>query len=206
MIDLTGKKFTRLHVVKQLGKDGGGNIAWLCLCDCGRTKSVLGRNLKSGATKSCGCLQKQKVINKLTKHGQSPGHNSSKIYRVWTSMFQRCTNPNNGGYNDYGGRGISVCVRWFVFENFFLDMGAVPLGHSIDRIDNNKGYCKENCRWATRKQQMRNMRRNRLISFNGKTQCLSAWAEELNISSTALAYRLRNPSWSREKALTFCKK
>lgn len=206
MIDLVGKKFARLLVVGQASRGSCGDIAWLCLCDCGMSKNILGRHLKSGATQSCGCLQKQRVAERLTKHGKSPGHHSFKIYRVWTSMLQRCTNPNNGGYNDYGGRGISVCYRWLMFENFFSDMGEVPSGCQLDRTDNNGDYCPENCGWSTRRQQARNRRTTRLLTYGGRTQCLSAWAEELNITATALSYRLRNPSWSRKKAMTLQKK
>jgi len=206
MIDLVGKKFGRLLVVKQAGKDSGGNFLWSCLCDCGAIKNILGRNLKNGASQSCGCLQRQRVVEKLTKHGRSPKKGAHKIYRIWTSMIQRCTNPNDGGYTTYGARGIKVCDRWSMFENFLADMGEVPEGCQLDRIDNDGDYCLSNCRWVTRKQQARNRSTTHLITHDGRTQCLSDWAKELNITSTALSFRLRNPSWSREKALTLRKK
>lgn len=121
-------------------------------------------------------------------------------------MKQRCCNPNDSMYPDYGGRGIKICDRWYVFENFLADMGEIPAGCQLDRIDNEGNYCLENCRWSTKKQQARNRRTTNMITHNGKTQCLSDWAKELHITSTALFYRLRNPSWSRKKALTLHKK
>lgn len=206
MNNLANKKFGRLIVIELEGRNKWGNLRYLCGCDCGNTKIVLGKHLISGATKSCGCFRKEQIKKKLTKHGKCSIGRSSKIYRAWTSMTQRCTNPSNGGYIDYGARGIKVCDRWSVFENFLTDMGEVPEGCQLDRINNNLGYCKSNCRWATRKQQARNRRTTNLITHNGITQCASDWAKELNITLTALIYRLRNPSWSREKALTLRKK
>jgi len=172
MIDLVGKKFGRLRVIEHAGKDGGGNLLWSCLCDYGVIKNILGRNLKNGATQSFGCLRKQRLTDKLTKHGRSSGCGINKIYRVWTSMIQRCRNPHSSGYATYGVRGIKVCDRLSVFENFLSDMGEVPYGCQIGRIDNNGDYCLSNCRWETRKQQARNRSTTHLITHKGKTQCL----------------------------------
>jgi hypothetical protein len=117
-------------------------------------------------------------------------------------MITRCINPNNERYKDYGGRGITVCDRWLKFENFLEDMGECPPGLTLDRIKNNLGYYHGNCHWTTPKQNNRNKRNNHLITFNGKTQCLSAWAEQLNISRTTLWCRINRYNWSIEKALT----
>ena len=116
-------------------------------------------------------------------------------------MIQRCINPNDKKYPLYGSRGIRVCKQWEKFENFLKDMGECPSGYSIDRTDNNKGYNKENCRWATPKEQARNRRNNHMISYNEKTQCLAAWTEETGIASSLISWRIKN-GWSTEKALT----
>ena len=145
-------------------------------------------------------------IHGNTKHGRSPGHRAHKIYRVWSSMIQRCGNPNDSGYATYGAKGVKVCDRWSVFENFLADMGEIPDGCQIDRIDNDGDYCLSNCRWVTKKQQARNRSTTHLVTHDGRTQCLTDWAKELNITATALLFRLRNPSWSKEKALTLRKK
>lgn len=121
------------------------------------------------------------------KHGLR-GH---PLYGRWLGMIQRCTDPNHNHYHAYGARGISVCERWRHFPNFLEDMGMPAVGMSIDRIDANKGYEPDNCVWATSKEQARNTTRTRLISFNGKTQCLTDWASELGMGRNALADRLK---------------
>ena len=203
MNDLTGQKFGRLVVLRFVGKDKWGQSRWSCVCNCGVEKIVRGNSLKSGATKSCGCLQKEKLIKRLTKHGHSTRTTMSKTYSAWHSIIQRCTNANNMGYQDYGGRGITVCKRWMKFENFLEDMGEPPSAkHSIDRIDNDGNYCKSNCRWATSKQNSRNTRRNRLITYDNKTQCIADWADEFNINYNTLYARIFTYNWTIEKALT----
>ena len=179
--------------------DRGGNYRWLCECNCGTEKIILGSNLKRGHTKSCGCLLRE---GNNTTHGHSKKGKISKTYDSWHSMIQRCTNPNNIAYHDYCGRGITVCKRWLKFENFLEDMGEVPIGYSIDRIDNDGNYCKSNCRWSTRSEQQRNTTRNHMISFRGKTQCLAAWAEEFHINYSTLCSRIFIYGWSIKKALT----
>jgi len=173
----------------------------MCLCDCGKIKSILGYNLKTRKTKSCGCLQKEEFTKRLTKHGHTKTKEKSRTYNVWKSMNQRCVNPNNKSYPYYGGRGIKVCLRWRKFENFFKDMNDAPIGYQIDRINNNANYCKSNCRWSTRKQQQRNKRNNQTRTFRGKTQCLAAWAEEFNVNISTLQTRLQK-GWSIKRTLT----
>ncbi len=193
LIDLVGEKFERLVVVEIVGKNKWGQYKWRCLCDCGEEVVVFGGKLRSGDTKSCGCWN----IDRITKHGRS----RTRVYRTWQNMIQRCLNPLNKSYADYGGRGITICERWMKFENFLEDMGEQPKGLQIDRTDNNKGYCKSNCRWVTRKEQMRNRRNNILITHKGEEKCLSGWAEKLDINYTTLCKRLKL-GWSVEKALT----
>lgn len=166
MFDLIRQKFGRLIVIKQVDNNKRRDSRWLCKCDCGREKIILGFNLKDGNTKSCGCLQKEEFIKRLTKHNYS----KTKIYIVWKSMKQRCSNPNHKSYRYYGGRGITVCKRWLKFENFNRDMGkGWKLGLTIEREDNDGNYCLENCRWATRSEQQRNKRNNHLTSLKENT-------------------------------------
>ena len=122
------------------------------------------------------------------------------LYTRWLMMWQRCTNPNQPRYKDYGGKGIFVCDRWKNFANFLNDMGEAPPETTIERIDNLKGYTPENCIWATRKVQMRNTSRTRLIEFNGKTQCVLDWAKEIGLEESSLRERLAK--WTVEKSLT----
>lgn len=128
-------------------------------------------------------------------------YSRTKTYTVWWSMRRRCENPKQKSYERYGGRGITVCERWQSYENFLEDMGHVPQGKSLDRIDNNGPYSPENCRWATLQEQGRNKRNNRLFTMNGKTQCLAAWSSETGISESLVLFRL-GLGWSVENALT----
>lgn len=159
--DITGQRFGRLVVIKIAGQDKWRSKLWECLCDCGATTIVKGESLKAGSTQSCGCLRKERVLKAITKHGMS----ATLIYHLWQTMHSRCENPNCIGYKNYGGRGIKVCDRWFKFENFFEDMGKKPEGLSLERINNNKGYSPDNCKWATRIEQSHNSR----IQKNNKT-------------------------------------
>ena len=163
-IDLSGRKFGRLLVLLQNGKNKQRAIEWLCLCKCGKQAVVRTDLLTSAHTQSCGCLGAERrnaaAVKALTKHGQS----HTRTHNAWVSMRQRCENPNNDRYADYGGRGIYVCPRWQSFENFLADMGQCPPRMSLDRHpDNNGNYDPINCRWATNKQQCNNTRRNIVI-------------------------------------------
>jgi hypothetical protein len=154
--DLTGQRFGKLTVINHTNERSNRSVMWVCQCDCGNMASVSSKNLSTGTTQSCGCLYEQTRHN----HGKTHGLSYTPEYKVWTAMLQRCYNPKNPGYADYGGRGIFVeDERWFKFINFYADMGPRPsLIHSIDRIDNNKGYCLKNCRWTTDDVQAQNKR------------------------------------------------
>lgn len=195
--DFTGQNFGRLTVLKRMVNNRWSHSCWLCRCDCGNEKTILGYNLTNGTTQSCGCLHKERASAAQRTHGYS----KSKTYGSWVDMIRRCTQPHNKNYQHYGGRGIKVCKRWSKFVNFLEDMGEVPMGYQIDRIDNDQGYCKSNCRWATRKQQARNKQYNHLVTYQEKTLCLSEWAEQTGIAKDTIRHRLKN-GWPVEKALT----
>lgn len=187
-IEMVGLKFDRLTVKKQAGDDGHGHISWLCKCDCGMEVVKTGNYLrcKHNTAKSCGCLHKERASEANLKHGMS----KTLTYATWVKMKGRCLNNKDKNYQYYGGRGIAVCKRWLKFENFFVDMGEKPKGLTIERIQNNLGYFKENCKWATWAEQNRNTRHNRMISFQGKTLCACDWAKELNVVYQTLLARL----------------
>lgn len=158
-VDLTGQKFGRLTVIS-LSERKYSHRHWLCKCGCGNKRSVREGYLKTGRTKSCGCYNREVSSEKNTKHGQS--HQDKKFtteYQAWANMIKRCTNPKANGYEYWGGRGITVCDRWKDFSNFFEDMGKKPTKeHSLDRIDNNKGYSPDNCKWSNKSEQVINRR------------------------------------------------
>ena len=143
------------------------------------------------------------TTNHPIKHGHASRGKLSKEYRTWLNMVQRCTNRKIKEYRHYGGRGITVCERWMIFKNFLEDMGiATSNKHSIDRVDNSKGYEPGNCRWATQQDQMRNMRRNRMITAFGETLPLCAWAEKSGIESAIIRGRIDKYGWSTERAVS----
>ena len=195
-IDLTGRRFDRLAVIRFAGhgKQGKQTVRlWECLCDCGAIKVASYSALTNGNTRSCGCLLREAI----TKHG---GY-KDQVYRVWHAMLERCRNPNNQAWKDYGGRGIRVCDRWHDYSNFIADMGARPEGGTIDRIDVNGDYTPENCRWATQAENANNRRNNRLIEYAGETATLSQWAKRYSLHKGTLRHRLDN-GWPFHLAIT----
>ena len=157
---LTGIRFGRLVVGFRDGSQNGKSV-WMCLCDCGNEMRAVAGNLKSGMTASCGCLQRERTAEASLTHGASRRHQRSNAYDSWGKMIQRCTNPTNKDWRHYGGRGITVCDRWRDFNLFLQDMGERPDGLTLERLDNDQGYCPRNCAWATRKQQANNTRRQK---------------------------------------------
>lgn len=200
MRDLTGKEYGLLTVKKYSHRDSLSRNWWHCLCRCGATRVLMAQTLQR--VKSCGCARAKHIGEAATTHGDSSSWRKVPEYNAWSSMIQRCKNPNNPGYHRYGSRGITVCVRWAKYENFLADMGRRPsTKHSLDRIDNNRGYDKRNCRWATRRTQANNRRDTVHVTFKGKTKTRRGWSEETGLSTKLISQRLLN-GWSPERALT----
>ncbi|MES2367334.1 MAG: hypothetical protein V4563_15770 [Pseudomonadota bacterium] len=171
---------------------------WLCDCVCGASIIVTTANLQSGHAQSCGCLQKESRI----KHGYGGRKNRHSLYHVWDAMVQRCTNPNNKGYANYGGRGITVCSKWLRFEGFVDDMGHLwNPGLLIERVGNDGNYCKENCVFADRDTQNGNKRNTVHITINGVTRPFFVWGKEMgcNYSTARRRYKC---GWPAERLFT----
>lgn len=161
--DISDKTFGRLNVISRVENNKHNQIMWNCICECGNKRVIYGGDLKSGKTKSCGCLNKELIIQRSKTHGLS----SHPIYKIWVDMKDRCDNPNNKGYKYYGQRDIKLSKNWESRNNFFIDMlSSWEEGLTIDRINNNLGYSKENCKWSTDIEQARNTRAN--ISVIGR--------------------------------------
>lgn len=198
---LVGEKFGRLTVISNTGKRKGGKVIWLCRCDCGNLTEVMTCNLnmnKKNSTQSCGCLR----LEKHTKHNLS----HTNLYKILVSIKGRCKNPKNQNYFRYGGRGINLCEQWDGedgYETFYkwaLENGYKE-GLSIDRIDNNKGYFPENCRWVSQKTQMNNQSRNHYVTVDGETHSLKEWSEINNICIGTIEDRIKR-GWSDVDAVS----
>jgi hypothetical protein len=203
-IDISGQRFGRLLVIDMAGVTASRSAVWRCVCDCGRTKNVSGKNLRSGESQSCGCLGKERraagTKRAKTTHGETAGPSNSRTYRIWTNMISRCTNPKFDAYPWYGGRGIAVCERWRTFPNFLADMGRAPEGMTLDRTESSGDYEPGNCRWATKREQANNKRNNRVIEWRGERLTQAQWAERVGLDQKLISARLIK-GWSVEAAL-----
>jgi hypothetical protein len=196
--DIAGQRFARLTALEPVANPGG-KTRWLCRCDCGAECSVATTHLVRGRTRSCGCLASEltaarnrtaemvAAASKPKRYMVTHGMTKSRTYSSWSSMITRCHNPNVEQWPRYGGRGIKVCERWLAFENFLADMGKRPVGMSIDRIDNDRGYEPGNCRWATSSEQARNKSTVKL-TMRTAAEIRAAYAASWSIRHLADSY------------------
>ena len=189
--DLTGMKFGRLYVIEFLFKRNSKPV-WKCKCDCGNFVNAVSQELISGKTKSCGCYRKDYLHYAKTTNGLS----KTRVRSKWKNMMERCYNPSNASYKNYGGRGITVCEEWHILENFakwaYESGFSESCGLTIDRIDVNGNYEPSNCRWADMKMQSRNRRNNRFVSYMGESKTVAEWAELSGVNRATISYRAKN--------------
>lgn len=196
--DLTGQRFGRLFVISFSHTDKNDDAVWNCLCDCGNLYQGIARRLRSGNTRSCGCLCIDVRRALKTKHGLA----RHPLYDTYHAMLMRCYDLRHVAYKNYGGRGITVCDRWREsFANFLEDMGDKPEGYTLDRIDNDCPYTPENCRWATREEQQSNRQGTRLVTYAGQTLTVAQWARVTGVPASAIYHRI-DAGWPIERSLT----
>ena len=192
-IDITGQKFERLTATKLIDMPDKNGAYWECKCDCGKTIITRGNRLRMGDVKSCGCIRK--------KHGMT----GTLLYKKWVSIKYRCNNPHCTDYMNYGGRGIKVCKEWEEsfdsFQKWAYESGYSD-GLTIERIDCDKDYCPENCKWIPMPDQAKNRRMCLMFTYNGKTQNLKQWCDDLGLNYKSTHQRIYKLNWSFEKAIS----
>jgi len=201
---MVGQIFQRLTVTSYAGKRllrqgyEKGAIYWNCQCSCGNTCTVAGSNLKLKKQVSCGCWKDENTVKRSSTHG----HSRHPLYAVWCCMIQRCTNPSDKAYPNYGGRGIGICERWTTFEHFWDDMAATwKQGLWIERKNNDLGYSPENCVWETPLIQSKNKRNNTYVTFQGERKTVTEWAKKIRGNTGLVSYRMLH-GWTPEQAVT----
>lgn len=201
-VDFTGRVFDRLTVLRR-APNHDGRVAWTCHCVCGKECVGLAILLRTGMKRSCGCLHSEVTAARNTKHGAAKRGEVTSEFAIWSGMISRCYDPKTTRYPQYGGRGIAVCDEWRTdFAAFLAHVGPRPSSkHSIDRIDNDRGYEPGNVRWATMKEQCRNRRNNHYITIGTETMALAAWLERMGMSEPSYRYR-KSKGWTDEKVLT----
>lgn len=186
--DYAGYVFGRLTAVSLVERRDAGNHLWRFECVCGEMLDASIKDVRTGHTKSCGCLARDTLRNRNTIHS----HSGSVTYKSWQDMKARCRNPRQRDYPNYGGRGIKVCDRWNEFAFFLADMGIRPVDMTLDRIDPNGNYEPDNCRWATAETQANNKSGTIRVTIDGQTKSLSQWARHFKIEISKASYRYRN--------------
>ena len=198
--DLTGEVFGRLTVIERTNNYKDGSSQWICKCNCGNIKTVIGKNLTSGKIKSCGCYNHYKAKQQFTTHGYS----HTRLHNKWLKIKERCYNQNSRCYKNYGGRGIKICDEWknnfMNFYNWAMENGYQE-GLTIDRINVNGNYEPSNCRFITQKEQQNNRRNNVYITYKNEVKTLSQWADYYNIPYKVLWKRIKL-GWTFEKAIS----
>lgn len=194
--DITGQKFNRLTAIERKYYETEKRYFWVCRCDCGNiVEKVRAHNLKSGNTKSCGCLNSELTTERNTKHGlvKHDAEGKPRLYKIWIDMRRRCNNPNRDDYKNYGGRGISVCDEWNDYAKFkeWAENNGYTDELSIDRKDVNGNYCPENCQWITLAEQAKNKQNTHWITYDNKTQSLTDWAKEMGVPRQTVSNRAR---------------
>lgn len=197
-----GQVFKRLTVIEYAGRrvyrHGKASHYWTCLCLCGNSSTVCAGNLTTGRQVSCGCWKDENTVKRNTIHE----HSDHPMYAVWGAMIQRCENPRDKGYKNYGARGITVCKQWETFSNFWNDMSETwRHGLWIERNDNNGNYTPENCFWAIPLAQSRNTRRNTYVTFQGETKTVTEWSDKIGANRGLVSYRMLH-GWTPEQAVT----
>jgi hypothetical protein len=200
-IDMTGTRWGRLTVIERAATSDPKRAWWRCKCDCGEEAVLLGRRLRSGMTRSCGCLGRYAIGDRTRTHGRS----RTPEYDVWCGLLKRCQNPNAYNFSFYGGRGVNVCERWQKFENFLEDMGKRPSRkHTVERLDPEGDYEPSNCRWASILEQANNRRNTRRIIYRGREMAL---CDAVRAAGSVVHYetawgRINKFGWTVEDALT----
>jgi hypothetical protein len=190
-VDLRGQRFGHLTAVERVAV--GTRTVWRCECDCGGTITALTNKLRAGRVRSCGCLRRPHGHRLADENG-----GRSSEYIIWEGIVQRCTDPSCSAWERYGARGITVCERWRTFADFLSDMGTRPSrAHSIDRIDNDRGYEPGNCRWATATEQANNRSNNHRISYAGETATIAQWSRRTGVPYHLISRRIR-AGWPTE--------
>lgn len=199
LIDITGNRYGMLTVICRDENRPRGVVTWKCKCDCGNVKTVIGRNLKSGQVKSCGCMRVMLAKNTATHH-----MTGTRLYRIWSMIKARCCRKSLPAYKEYGGRGIKMCDEWKKsFENFmeWAFANGYEENLTIDRIDFNGDYCPENCRWVPFSEQALNRRSNIRIEYNGEVHCLSEWCKIYGKNYYRVHDRMYKKKWNFERAM-----
>ena len=197
LIDIKGRVYGELLVLSRAS--AAGQARWLCRCSCGSLTVAPGYELRKSLIISCGCKKTERCAKLNYKHGRT----STKEYRAWCNMRNRCYRISNKDFTRYGGIGIKVCDRWLSsFESFFSDMGECPDGHSIDRIDSALDYTPTNCRWANTHTQANNRKSVKQITYNNKTQSVSDWCVELGLNHRTVRARIYEYHWDCIRAIT----